>query len=1253
MLDFFTIREREGGTIRKPLTEVFPDFKIVRSKDLMIRGKQFYAIWDDKAQLWSTDEFDVQRLVDQELKAYETQVKIYEVHRKLLGNFSSSSWMQFRNYIGHLTNNSHQLDENLTFANSEVKKEDYVSKRLSYPLTPGDISAYDELMSVLYDPEQRAKLEWAIGAVMSGDSKHIQKFFVLYGGPGTGKSTWLQILQWLTEGYYVTFEAAAITSNNNMFSMEVFRDNPLVAIQHDGDLSKIADNSKLNSIVAHEPMTINEKNKPSFTDFINAMLFLGTNKPVKITDAKSGMGRRLIDVHPTGDKIPPRKYQAIMAKIPFELGAIASHCLEVYRSMGKDYYSMYIPIDMMLQTDVFFNFIEAFYDTFSNNGGTTLRGSYNLYKEYCKDTNIEYVMPQYKFREEMKNYFTNFDDRAEINGERVRSWYSGFIADKFKSQKSIEEPAVFSLVMDEDESLLDKRYADNPAQYANADGTPSKPWDDVTTTLKDLDTSKEHYVLVDEQEITIDFDLKDGNGVKSVEMNLEAASKWPSTYAEFSKSEAGIHLQYEYEGDVSELSRVYDHGIEIKVFTGKSSLRRKFSKGNNIPVAKISSGLPLKEKKVISSEGLKSEKALRDLIERNLRKEIHPGTKSSTDFIVKILDDAYASGLSYDVTDMKSKILAFAANSTNQALPSIKNVQLMKFASEVIVEAELEASEDPFVFFDCEVFKNLFVLNWKFAGDTKVVRMINPSPQAVEELFKYKLIGFNNRRYDNHILYAASMGLNNMELYKLSKKIIDKVPNAFFGAAFNLSYTDIFDFASANNKKSLKRWQIDLDIQHIELGLDWDQPVPEELWEKVAAYCDNDVISTEVVFNHLKSDWKARQMLAVLSGLTPNDTTNKHSTRIMFGDDRNPQEKFNYTHLDEMFHGYVYEMGKSTYRGEITGEGGYVYSEPGMYYNVVELDAESMHPTSIEQMDVFGEYTKIFSEIKQARVFIKHGDFDTARKMMDGKLAPFLDDEEDAKGVSDALKTVINSVYGLTSATFDNAFKDPRNIDNIVAKRGALFMIDLKHAVQEKGYQVVHIKTDSIKIPNADKKIIEFVMEFASGYGYNFVHEATYEKLCLVNDAVYIAKTEKTTKPSYWTATGAQFAHPYVFKTLFSKEKITFKDKCEPKAVQSAIYLDFTDVEEAMALSQDRKHFVGKAGLFCPVTAEGGGAILEREKDGKFYAVTGTKGYRWLEAEMVKELGKEKYIDESYFGKLVDSAIKNISQYGDFEAFVA
>ena len=38
---------------------------------------------------------------------------------------------------------------------------------------------------------------------------------------------------------------------------------------------------------------------------------------------------------------------------------------------------------------------------------------------------------------------------------------------------------------------------------------------------------------------------------------------------------------------------------------------------------------------------------------------------------------------------------------------------------------------------------------------------------------------------------------------------------------------------------------------------------------------------------------------------------------------------------------------------------------------------------------------------------------------------------------------------------------------------------------------------------------------------------------------------------------------------------------------------------------------------------------------------------------MVKQLGKEDSIDRSYYDAMVDTAVNDISQYGDFEWFVS
>lgn len=1362
MIDFLMIstRSTKRGTI-----EIYPKF-IIRnpSQHLMIRGGDFYAIWVEEKGLWSTSEQDAVDIIDGELDKYAKEnASRFENGYKVLHLWDAESGMidVWHKYCQRQMRDSfHMLDEKLIFQNTPTNRQDYASKRLPYPLEEGDVSAWDRLVSVLYSPAERKKIEWAIGSIVSGDSRRLQKFMVFYGAAGTGKSTIIGIIEQLFEGYTASFVSKDLGQSNNAFALEPFKKNPLVAIEHDGDLSRIEDNTRLNSLVSHERMSVNEKFSKMYENNFKCFLFMGTNRPVKITDAKSGLLRRLIDVSPTGEKIRPGEYRQLMKQITFELGAIAQHCMDVYLE-EPDAYDDYVPLSMLSASNDFYNFVLDSWAVFNKSDETTLKAAWTMYKTYCEDAKVGYPYTQRAFKEELKNYFREYSEREILSdGTRVRSYYQGFRKEKFEEEKrEKEEPAQTPkpvLNLKAQPSRFDREYASCPAQYANDNGTPSRKWENVQTTLADLDTSKPHYVKTPLNLIVIDFDILGADGEKSFERNLEEASKWPPTYAEVSKSGKAIHLHYIYQGDVTQLSRIYADHIEVKVFNGNSSLRRKLSLCNDLPIATLTHGLPLKEaKKIVNFDSVQSEKGLRTLIKRNLNKEIHAGTKPSIDFIYKILEDAYKDDkLSYDVSDMRNAVLAFAAHSTHQADYCIKLVSKMQFKSKDKEGAPEIHSEAPIVFYDVEVFPNLFLINWKLQGEGKpVVRMINPKPAEVEELMRYRLIGFNCRRYDNHILWGRLMGYSNMQLYNLSQRIVngDKRNDAFFGEAYNVSYTDVYDFASAGNKKSLKKFEIELGIHHQELGLPWDKPVPEEMWPKVAEYCDNDVIATEAVFNHLSADWTARQILADIAGLTVNDTTNQLTTRIIFDQVRKPQAEFNYRDLSQPVHelkqevykflleatpemmevkhgedesllpyfpGYTFEKGISTYRGEEVGEGGYVYAEPGMYGNVALLDIASMHPHSVIAECLFGPtFTRRFKEIVDGRVSIKHKAWDEVNHILDGKLAPYIkkvqSGEMTAKELANALKTAINSVYGLTSAAFENAFRDPRNKDNIVAKRGALFMVNLKNEVQKRGFKVAHIKTDSIKIPEANMDIINFVMEYGKRYGYTFEHEATYDKMCLVNNAVYIARYDDAdncmAKYGYvpgdvkdhslaWTATGKQFQVPYVFKTLFSREPIQFKDMCETFSVSGALYLDMNeqlpdvepeekafqkalkeaglkfedwqdlkadaqrstldiqternlrDLEGQIACGHDY-HFVGKVGEFTPIKGGCGGGLLMREAGGKYSAASGTTGFRWMESEMVTALGKEANIDRGYYDKLVNDAIETISEYGDFEWF--
>lgn len=1244
-MDFIRVAYKEN---KDQSREWYPALLALDSQDLVIRGGQLVALWDEDTQLYTRRTSHFPRIIDKAFMKMLGDVPPGDVVKRVI-NFDNQIWNRFLNLTRTIGDVGPELDQKLIFADQIPTKEDAATFRMPYVLSDAPAPAWDELTSTLYDPEERVKFEYAIGSILSGDAAtKLQKFYVFFGPPGSGKSTIMNIINWIFEGHTAAFSAYDMAKADAQFSLEPFKHNPLVAIDQDGDLSRIELNKNLNSIVSHDRVLINAKGKSLYEIIPRSTLFVGSNDPVKISNRKSGLFRRLVDIQPSGRLLEEDDYHRLMDQITFELGSIASHCLRVYSELGPHYLSGYRSTEMMYRTNDIFNFVED--NRLVLEGGVSLKMAHKMYTAWCEETDTKNVYKQFQFRDLLMDYFKEFHREIMIDGQRHRSWFMGLRELERFSWKGLAPKPPKSrewLELEPKASLFDELMAEQPAQEATVSGTPKQAWSEVTTKLKDIDTAVTHYVLVPEQHIVIDLDLTDEKGEKSLAKNLEEAALWPPTYTEVSKGGAGLHLHYDWVGDVSRLSSGVRDGVEIKTLLGHASLRRRLSLCNNLPVAKLSSGLPEKEKRVISADSKMTEQGMRKLIVRALKKDIHPHTASNVSFIKQVLDDAFDQGLDFDVSDMYDDILAFAMSSSNQRAKCLDMLMEMRFESDAPPSPRPDAEVDsPIAYFDSEVYPNLYAIGWMYdKEDGEVVKMINPSPQECEQLYEtLKLIGWNNRGYDNHILYARSIGYTIEELYKLSQRIIvERDRNATFVQAYNLAYADGYDFASNDNMKSLKKWEIDLGLPHMEMDLPWDQPVPEDRIMDVMDYLENDVRSTRAVIKHIDADLRARQILAELTGLQVCNTNRQHTEKLVFPDlGYKDEAPLVYTDLREMFPGYSFDQfkpgkEKSTYRGVNVGEGGLVLAKPGMYENVVLLDVASMHPTSIVELNMFGKYTPNFKRLLDLRLAIKRGDYEMAAQL-DERVAPYLGDKKQAKALSDALKIVINSVYGLTAASFPNKFRDPNNLDNIVAKRGALFMVDLIHFLEEDGYNWIHVKTDSVKVvldegQDADE-LYQKVQTFADKYGYDFEHEATYERFCLVNDAVYVCRKE-----GVWSATGKQFQHPVVFKTLFTGEELESKDYVEVKQVQKgAMYLrtEGTDYDQ----------FVGRFGAFVPVL---GGRMLIRKDGDKEGAVQGTKNHRWEIDEIA--LGSEMDVDTSYFQELVDEGKQTIEKFGSFAEF--
>lgn len=933
MYDFLKV---EKAWDNKKQRYVYTPSFIIKSniKDLMVRGGKFYALYNDQTGLWETRDPRAVELIDEQVRQYveekEGPDQMNDLEHgpmvKRLADQRNGLIKQWHNFCENdYKGDWRPLNQKVIFSNQESKRSDYCSIKLDYPLIEGPTPYYDRICEKLYLPSESEKWEWMVGAIIAHDQKNLQKMLVFYGEPGTGKSTIIGkvIAENLFNGYdsdYVTKFEANNLCGRDTFGTQFLEKDAVLAYDDDAEMQVITTKTTLNKIISHEAIEVNPKFGRKFTVRPNCMLIVGSNEPVQLSP-NSGMNRRLIDIRPTGQKLSPDVYDECIEHLPFEKSGIAWKCYQTYKRLGRHYYDKYIAEDMLNRTSPFQNFVVENYLLLKD--GTSLANAYKLYCDYAEMCRFKNVLVRHKFRDTLKLYFNEYSDTmfSGFRSERI-----GLKPVETEQDEIIEEESTSNhwLIFDEAISLFDKVYEDRPAQYANDEGTPKSKWENVTTTLRDINSHKLHYILTPGDLIVLDFDIKGDNGEKSFEKNLAKAEKYPPTYAELSKSGAGIHLHYIWTGgDPDKLSRVIEPNVEVKVAKGNSALRRMVTKCNSLPIAELSSGLPLKDeggkKKVLDWEGFKNERALRQFVINCLLKRHHGYTKPECDYMKKELDAAYTRGFTYDLRDMENDIFSFASSSSNKAEYCLDITNHLHLCSKDVEEADRLRTqienvgvdeEAPIIFFDCEIFpsakqareagteypKNisddtpaLFVICWKLQGDDKVVnKMINPSMDDVASLFRYRMIGFNNRNYDNHMLYAASQGYSSEELYNLSSRLVNDNKEisrkAKFGAAYNLSYTDIYDFASAGHKMGLKKWEIKLGIHHLEWNAPWYWPVAKGDWFKVAEYCCNDVVSTEATFNALKGDFVAREILADIAGGTANDTTNQLTMKLIFGD---------------------------------------------------------------------------------------------------------------------------------------------------------------------------------------------------------------------------------------------------------------------------------------------------------------------------------------------------------------------------------
>lgn len=451
MYDFLSVKSNFIAKAQR--YEYYPSFQIkTHIKDLMVRAKDFYALFDPKTNMWITDEATAIDMIDKQVEEHVKE-KVGEAlfndpeHGPIIKRISDTDnhlidkWHKFCSK--DLRDSYQKLNQKVKFSNSEIKREDYCTYKLPYPLQEGSISYYEKLRDTLYLPEESTKWEWMAGCLIAGEQHKIQKFFVFYGEPGKGKSTAFDVIIGQTvfcreESPYVGKWTAGMLVNRDQFGTEFLAKDPIYVIDGEAQLDKVETCATLNLIVSHEAVRCNSKFAPAFTVVPNCILVCGSNDPVQASP-KTGFARRLIDIRQTGETLPPDEYDECINQIQFERSGIAYHCLQVYKKLGKNYYNHYVAEDMFSRTDPFHNYVKDNYTELKD--GTTLANAYTLYQIYAQECNFKTIITRYKFRDNLKLYFESYGDLDEGDGKILKNWFSGFKSEKIgiKPLKPVEE----------------------------------------------------------------------------------------------------------------------------------------------------------------------------------------------------------------------------------------------------------------------------------------------------------------------------------------------------------------------------------------------------------------------------------------------------------------------------------------------------------------------------------------------------------------------------------------------------------------------------------------------------------------------------------------------------------------------------------------------------------------------------------------------------------------------------------------------
>ncbi|MCR0868967.1 hypothetical protein NEJ94_14345 [Staphylococcus aureus] len=372
--------------------------------------------------------------------------------------------------------------------------------------------------------------------------------------------------------------------------------------------------------------------------------------------------------------------------------------------------------------------------------------------------------------------------------------------------------------------------------------------------------------------------------------------------------------------------------------------------------------------------------------------------------------------------------------------------------------------DEDLLFYDIEVFKHNAFVVFKDINKNEVGLFHNDF-NGIAELIKNKvLVGYNNHFYDDKILSNMLNGYTPEYIKKINDEIINGQKHAYINKLLPRTL-DVFQQIDVS-KPSLKRVEGNAGKMILESSVDFkiDRALtPKELQEAID-YCRYDVDTTIEIYKRRKNSYFMPKWSLVnrlgnpkadkwnTTTISANVLTHKPLPKWSSIRLHKAVNKLNHEKNIEMLNlvpEKVQELWLNQSKGAVTiedfdcniefGFGGLhgVNKKKKDVKNVKLLDVTSMYPSILININGLETATKTYADILQERKEIKHKD----------------------KTLSDALKLVLNSVYGNLNNQYSLLY-DP-NKQKSVCFYGQIALFDLCKRLS-KSCEIININTDGV-----------------------------------------------------------------------------------------------------------------------------------------------------------------------------------------------